>query len=178
MDVPNVIGDWQDYQSEEFAGLRVRVHSLTKAVPRRGRDDDAKGLTYVTFQVTFENRGVEHYNIELRDHPKHVDVRVGRDGHAAFFDEYGSARIRDYNLYPQRRATAVLYAAAPAAKLKQIDIQISPTIDGQDAFGYLWVGGLGVHEGSTRASARASTAKPSVANQVEDFLRGAAPEDH
>ena len=114
MDIPNVIGDWQEYQSDELAGLRVRVHSLQKAVPSRGRNDEAKGLTYVSFQVTYENRGAEYYGIDFREHPEHVDVRVGRDGHAAFVDIYGSDRIRDYNLYPQRRVTAGIYAAAPA----------------------------------------------------------------
>ncbi|MFG2276841.1 hypothetical protein ACGFNY_44675 [Streptomyces chartreusis] len=172
--MPNVIGDWQEYQSDELAGLRVRVHGLQKAVPPRGRDEDAKGLTYVSFQVTYENRGTEHYGIDLSQHPEHVDVRVGRDGHAAFVDIYGSQRIRGYNLYPQRRVTAVIYAAAPAGKLKQIDSQISPEIDDEATFGYLWVGGLGVHEGSTRASNQASTAKPSVVNQVEQFLKGTA----
>ncbi|MFF8882080.1 hypothetical protein [Streptomyces flaveolus] len=177
MDIPNVIGDWQEYQSEEWAGLRVRVHNLKKATPPCGRDDDAKGLIYVSFQVTFENRGKEFYNIDLRRYPGDFQVRVGSDGHAAFVDRYGSDLIEDYNLYPPRRATAVIYAAATPARLKQIDIQISPDIDGQTAFGYHWVGGLGIHEGSTRASARASTAKPSVANQVEQFLKDAAPGD-
>lgn len=177
MDIPNVIGDWQAYQPDEFAGLRVRVHNLKKATPPRGRDDDAKGLTYVSFQVTFENRGTEYYQIDLHDHPRHFDVRVGRDGHGAFVDEYGSDCIKEYNLYPQRRATAVIYAAAPAAKLKQIDIKISPEIDDERAFGYVWVGGLGVHEGSTRTTPRASTAKPGVANEVEQFLKEATPGD-
>ncbi|MBQ0975752.1 hypothetical protein KBZ00_32300 [Streptomyces sp. RK31] len=176
MDVPNVIGDWQEYQSDELSGLRVRVHDLKKAKPSRGRDDDAKGLTYVSFQVTFENRGSEYYGIDFRDHPKHVDVRVGRDGHEAFVDIYGSSRIREFNLYPHRRVTAVIYAAATPAKLKQIDIQICPEIDDDTIFGYHWVGGLGVHEGSTRTSRRASTAEPSVANEVEQFLKGATSE--
>ncbi|MFD9903292.1 hypothetical protein [Streptomyces sp. NPDC059063] len=171
MDVPNVVGDWQEYQSEELAGLRVRVHHLRKATPKRGRDDDAKGLTYVAFDVTFENRGAEYFSVDLHDHPRHFDVRVGRDGHGAFVDEYGSAGIRDFNLYPQRRVTAVLYAAAPAAKLKQLDIQISPRIDDEPVFGYVWVGALGLHEGSTRTSTRASTAKTGVASEVERFLQ-------
>lgn len=177
MDMPNVIGDWQEYQSDELAGLRVRVHGLQKGVPPRGRDDDAKGLTYVSFQVTYENRGTEVHSIDLSRHPKHVDVRVGRDGHAAFVDIDGSERIRGYNLYPQRRVTAVIYAAASAGKLKQVDVQISPEIDDESTFGYLWVGGLGVHENSARASTRASTASRSVAGEVEQFLKGTAADD-
>ncbi|MFE5562160.1 hypothetical protein [Streptomyces sp. NPDC056544] len=177
MHVPNVVGDWQEYQSKEWAGLRVRVHSLKKAVPPRGRDQDAKGLTYASFQVTFENRGSEYFSIGLSSHPYHYDVRVGPDGHSAFIDESGSDRIRDFNLYPQRRVTATLYLAAPAAKLKQLDIQVSPSIDGESAFGYVWVGGLGVHEGSTRLGTRASTAEPGVANEVERFLKATASDD-
>ncbi|WP_239105911.1 hypothetical protein [Streptomyces rubrogriseus] len=177
MDVPNVIGDWQEYQSDELAGLRVRVHRLKKATPSRGRDDDAKGLTYVSFQVTFENRGSEYYSIDLSEHPEHFEVRAGRDGHEAFVDVYGSSRIKKYNLYPQRRVTAVVYAAATPAMLKQIDIQIAPEIDEDAVFGYHWVGGLGVHEGSTRTTSRASTAKPSVANEVDQFLKGAASDE-
>ncbi|MFK4148896.1 hypothetical protein [Streptomyces sp. NPDC004065] len=177
MDVPNVVGDWQEYQSEEFAGLRVRVHGLKKDKPRRGRDEEAKGLTYVSFQVTFENRGSEYLGIDLHRHPDHYDVRVGRNGHAAFVDRHGSDLIEDFNLYPQRRVTATVYIAAPAARLQQLDIQISPNIDDQPAFGYVWVGGLGVHEGSTRLGSRPSTAKPSVANEVERFLKEAASDD-
>ncbi|MFE0042366.1 hypothetical protein [Streptomyces albireticuli] len=177
MDVPNVIGDWQEYQSGEWAGLRVRVHSLKKAVPTRGRDDDAKGLTYVSFLVSFENRGSEYFAIDLHSHPYHYDVRVGRDGHGAFVDERASDHIRGFNLYPQRRVTATLYVAAPAAKLKQLDIQISPRIDGETAFGYVWVGGLGVHEGSTRLGSRPSAAQPSVAKEVERFLKESASDD-
>ncbi len=175
MDVPNVVGDWQDYRSTELSGLRVRVHGLKRAVPRRGRDEDAKGLTYVAFDVTFENRGRAFVTIDLHDHPWHYDVRVGRDGHGAFVDEYGSVVIRDFNLYPQRRVTATLYAAAPVAKLNQVDVQISPRIDGEPSFGYVWVGGLGVHEASTRVGARASTAKAGVASEVERFLQENAP---
>ncbi|MFH8701858.1 hypothetical protein [Streptomyces chartreusis] len=171
MDIPNVIGDWQEYQSDELAGLRVRVHGLQKGVPPRGRDDDAKGLTYVSFQVTYENRDTELHGIDLSRHPKHVDVRVGRYGHAAFVDIDGSERIRGYNLYPQRRVTAVIYAAASAGKIKQVDIQISPEIDDESTFGYLWVGGLGVHEGSTRVSTRASAERRSVAGEVVQFLK-------
>ncbi|MBJ3809884.1 hypothetical protein [Streptomyces flavofungini] len=171
MDIPNVVGDWQEYQSEEWAGLRVRVHHLRRATPQRGRDEDAKGLTYVAFDVTLDNRGSTYFSIDLHDHPRHYDVRVGRDGHGAFVDEFGGAVIRDFNLYPQRRVTATLYAAAPASKLKQLDIQISPAVDDEPAFGYVWSGGLGVHEGSTRTDGRASSAKTGVASEVERFLQ-------
>ncbi|MFE2928084.1 hypothetical protein [Streptomyces goshikiensis] len=177
MNVPNVVGDWQEYQSKEWAGLRVRVHSLKKAVPPRGRDQAAKGLTYVSFQVTFENRGSEYFSISLSSHPYHYEVRVGAGGHGAFIDEGGSDRIRDFNLYPQRRVTATLYLAAPPTQLKQLDIQISPYIDGESSFGYVWVGGLGVHEGSTHLGSRASTAEPGVANEVERFLKATTSDE-
>ncbi|MFB8142541.1 hypothetical protein [Streptomyces parvus] len=175
MEAPNVIGDWQDYQSDEWAGLRVRVHTLTRGVPPQGRRDEAKGLTYVSFQVTFENRRSTHLSIDLCEHPRHFDVRVGRDGHGAFVDEYGSSDIRGFNLYPQRRATATIYAAAPPAQLRQLDIQISPEVDGEQAFGYVWVGGLGIHEGSTGRNSRASAADSGMAREVERFLEETAP---
>ncbi|MGW3147814.1 hypothetical protein ACWDG1_24720 [Streptomyces sp. NPDC001177] len=177
MDVPNVIGDWQEYQSEEWAGLRVRVHGLKKAEPPRGRDDAAKGLKYVSFRVTFENRGGEHFEIDLHSHPHHFDVRVGRDGRGAFVDRYSADPIHGFNLYPQRRVTATLYIAATAAELKRLDIQVSAGIDGESSFGYVWVGGLGVHEGSTGLGPRASNAKPSVASEVEQFLKQVAADD-
>ncbi|MFF2025089.1 hypothetical protein ACFVW2_25195 [Streptomyces sp. NPDC058171] len=177
MEAPNVIGDWQDYQSDDWAGLRVRVHSLKKGVPARGRRDEAKGLTYISFQVTFENRGSTYFPLDLYDHPRHFEVRTGRDGHGAFVDEYGSSGIQGFNLYPQRRATATIYAAAPTAQLKKLDIQVSPEIDGTEAFGYVWVGGLGIHEGSTGVNSRASTAESGVAREVERFLEGTAPGD-
>ncbi|MER7764532.1 hypothetical protein [Streptomyces sp. NPDC097619] len=171
MDVPNVFGDWQEYQSQEWAGLRVRVHGLRKAVPSRGRHRDARGLTYLGFHVTFENRGAGHFEIELTSHPYHYNVRVGRDGHGPFVDEQGADRIDGFNLYPQRRVTATLYVAAPSARLAQVDVQVSPSIGGETAFGYVWVGGLGVHEGPARPGARSSAVKPSVAGEVERFLK-------
>nr|WP_069741265.1 hypothetical protein [Streptomyces sp. EN23] len=147
MEAPNVVGDWQDYQSDEWAGLRVRVHTLTRGVPPQGRRDEAKGLAYVSFQVTFENRRSTHLSIDLCDHPRHFDVRVGRDGHGAFVDEYGSSDIRGFNLYPQRRATATIYAATPPAQLR----------------------------GSTGRNSRASAADSGMAREVERFLEETAP---
>ncbi|MGX1882660.1 hypothetical protein [Streptomyces sp. NPDC055287] len=155
----------------------MRVHGLKKAVPPRGRHDGAKGLTYVSFHVTFENRGATFFSIDLNSHPDHYEVRVGRDGHGAFVDEYGADSIRDFNLYPQRRVTATLYVAASAAKLKQMSIQIGPKIDEEPSFGYVWVGGLGVHEGSTSAGSRTSTARSGVASEVERFLQDSTSED-
>ncbi|MFD8542156.1 hypothetical protein [Streptomyces rubrogriseus] len=153
------------------------MHHLKKATAPRGRADDAKGLTYVSFQVTFENRGCEYYSIDPDEYPEYFEVRAGRDGHQAFVDVYGSSRTKKYNLSPQHRVTAVVYAAATPAMLKQLDIQIALEIDEDAVFGYHWVGGLGVHEGSTRPASRALTAKPSVANEVEQFLRGAASDE-
>ncbi|MFD5423161.1 hypothetical protein ACFWJT_34735 [Streptomyces sp. NPDC127069] len=175
MDVPNVIGDWQEYQSAQWSGLRVRVHSLAKNEPRRGRSHEAKGLTYARFHVTFENRGNRSRNIKLTTHPYHYDARVGPDGHAAFIDTTASETIRDYTLYPQRRVTATLYIAATTARLKQLDIQISPDIDDDSAFGYIWTGGLGIHEASTRPTRRPSTATPSLAGEIENYLKTNPP---
>ncbi|MGW7438486.1 hypothetical protein [Streptomyces sp. NPDC054849] len=175
MDVPNVIGDWQEYQSKQWTGLRVRVHSFTKDEPRRGRRQEAKGLTYARFYVTFENRGIESRTIKLAAHTYHYDVRVGPDGHAAFIDTTASETIRDYTLYPQRRVTATLYIAATTARLKQLDIQISPDIDDESAFGYIWTGSLGIHEASTRPQGRPSTAQPSLTGEIENYLKTNPP---
>lgn len=92
--------------------LRVRVAHPHEGSASTGSWGEAKGLTYVSSQVTFENRRSTQLSIDLCGHPRHSDVRVGRDGHGAFVDEYGSSDIRGFNLYPQRRATATVYAAS------------------------------------------------------------------
>ncbi|WP_406142874.1 hypothetical protein [Streptomyces anulatus] len=125
--------------------------------------------------MTFENRRSTQLSIDLCGHPRHSDVRVGRDGHGAFVDEYGSSDIRGFNLYPQRRATATVYAASTPAQLRQLDIQFSPQVDGEQAFAYLWVGGLGIHEGSTGRNSLASGADSGMAREVERFLEETAP---
>ena len=106
---PNVVGDWQEY--DEHAGLRVRVHRLEAAEPPRGRDDAAEGLAYFRLRVTVENRGDRHLGVHLED--GQIDVRIGPDGESAFIDWRNSQFIEGFDVYPLRRATAVLYAAGP-----------------------------------------------------------------
>ncbi|CAL9283048.1 hypothetical protein SUDANB91_00668 [Streptomyces sp. SudanB91_2054] len=106
---PNVVGDWQEY--EGHAGLRVRVHRLEPAEPPRGRDDAAEGLTYFRVRVTVENRGARQVTVHLED--GQIDVRIGPDGESAFLDWRNSQFIEGFDVYPLRRATAVLYAAGP-----------------------------------------------------------------
>lgn len=106
---PNVVGDWQEY--DEHAGLRVRVHRLEAAEPPRGRDDAAEGLTYFSVRVTVENRGDQHPTVHLED--GQIDVRIGPDGESAFIDWRNSQFIEGFDVYPLRRATAVLFAAGP-----------------------------------------------------------------
>ncbi|MFE7447133.1 hypothetical protein ACFU7X_42515, partial [Streptomyces chartreusis] len=122
---PNVVGDWHEY--DEHAGLRVRVHSLEAAEPPRGRDDAAEGLTYFRLRVTVENRGERHLGIHLED--GQIDVRIGSDGEAAFIDWRNSQFIEGFDVYPLRRATAVLYAAGPEASLSQVDVQIQLRVE-------------------------------------------------
>ncbi|MFF8732742.1 hypothetical protein ACF073_40710 [Streptomyces sp. NPDC015171] len=163
---PNVVGDWQEY--EEHAGLRVRVHRLAAAEPPRGRDDAAAGLSYFTLRVTVENRGAQHYGIHLED--GQIDVRVGPDGEGAFIDWRSSQFIEGFDVYPLRRATAVLYAAAPEAALSHVDVQVQLRVDEDWADRRMWAGGIGVLEPSAPA-APAGTGQGSLAHQVSAFLR-------
>ncbi|MFI9248163.1 hypothetical protein ACIGXF_37665 [Streptomyces sp. NPDC053086] len=164
---PNVLGDWQEYD-EDFTGLRVRVHSFKKGdVPKRGRDDDAKGLTYFSFQVTVENRAEEYFDVRLCDNE--VQIRAGKDRHSAFLDEYGSAWIRNFRLYPLRRASATIFAAAPANHLKTIDIQIAMQFDNGGTDPYVWVGSDGIPESTGRATVKKTRGK-GIADEVSKFL--------
>jgi hypothetical protein len=165
---PNVVGDWQEY--EEHAGLRVRVHRLEAAEPPRGRDDAAEGLTYFCVRVTVENRGARHSTIHLED--GQIDVRVGPDGESAFIDWRNSQFIEGFDVYPLRRATAVLYAAGPEAALSQVDVQIQLRVDDDWADRRLWAGGIGLLEGSVQPGA----AREGLACQVSNFLRDQAEE--
>jgi hypothetical protein len=167
---PNVVGDWQEY--DEHAGLRVRVHRLEAAEPPRGRDDAAEGLTYFRLRVTVENRGDRHYGIHLED--GQIDVRIGRDGEAAFIDWRNTQFIEGFDVYPLRRATAVLYAAGPEASLSQIDVQIQLRVEEEWTDRRLWAGGLGLHEGSVGSHAAAM--RDGLAHQVSNFLRDQAEE--
>lgn len=164
---PNVMGDWQEYD-EELAGLRVRVHGLKKGdVPLAGRNDKAKGLTYASFRVTVENRAAELFSIDLR--ARHCDVRLGRDGEAAFIDP-DSKWIDGFDVYPMRRATAVVYAAGPVARLGVLAAQVQMKVDDEWTHRYVWVGGVGMDQASTRAGKRASNASNSIASEVSRFL--------
>ncbi|MFJ9908457.1 hypothetical protein ACIRVK_37295 [Streptomyces sp. NPDC101152] len=166
---PNVVGDWQEY--DEHAGLRVRVHRLEAAEPPRGRDDAAAGLTYFRLRVTVENRGEQSATIHLED--GQIDVRIGPDGEAAFIDWRNSQFIEGFDVYPLRRATAVLYAAGPEDCLSQVDVQIQLRVDDDWADRRLWVGGTGLHEEPVGAPA---TVREGLARQVSNFLRDQAEE--
>ncbi|MFD7136574.1 hypothetical protein [Streptomyces sp. NPDC059894] len=167
---PNVVGDWQEY--DEHAGLRVRVHRLERAEPPRGRDDAAEGLTYFCLRVTVENRGERGFGVHLED--GQLDVRIGPDGESAFVDWRNSQFIEGFDVYPLRRATAVLYAAGPEAALGQVDIQVQLRVDEEWAGRRMWAGGLGLHEGT--AGAPAGAGRESLARQVSNFLRDQAEE--
>ncbi|MDX3527629.1 hypothetical protein P1P75_14540 [Streptomyces sp. ID05-39B] len=167
---PNVVGDWHEY--DEHAGLRVRVHRLEQAEPPRGRDDAAEGLTYFTLRVTVENRGEQSFGVHLED--GQIDVRIGPDGESAFIDWRNSQFIEGFDIYPLRRATAVLYAAGPEASLGQIDVQIQLRVDEEWAGRRMWVGGVGLQEGPAGAPA---AVRDSLARQVSKFLRDQAAEE-
>ncbi|MET7287185.1 hypothetical protein [Streptomyces sp. NPDC005573] len=163
---PNVVGDWQEY--DEHAGLRVRVHRLEPAEPPRGRDEAAAGLAYFTVRVTVENRGTRHYGIHLED--GQLDVRVGPDGEGAFLDWRNSQFIEGFDVHPLRRATAVLYAAAPEAALGHVDVQVQLRVDDEWADRRLWTGGIGVQEAAT-AAVTVSAGPGSLTHQVAAFLK-------
>ncbi|SHH45820.1 hypothetical protein SAMN05444521_0590 [Streptomyces sp. 3214.6] len=167
---PNVVGDWQEY--DEHAGLRVRVHRLELSEPPRGRDDAAEGLTYFCLRVTVENRGSLQPTIHLED--GQIDVRLGPDGESAFIDWRNSQFIEGFDVYPLRRATAVLYAAGPEAALSQVDVQVQVRVDDDWADRRLWTGGIGLHE--TPGGAPAGPGRDSLACQVSNFLRDQAEE--
>ncbi|KOU54901.1 hypothetical protein ADK57_46380 [Streptomyces sp. MMG1533] len=150
--------------------MRVRVHRLEAAEPPRGRDDAAEGLTYFRVRVTVENRGSGHATIHLED--GQIDVRIGRDGESAFIDWRNSQFIEGFDVYPLRRATAVLYAAGPEASLSQVDVQVQLRVDDDWADRRLWAGGIGLHEQTVGPGA----VRDGVACQVSNFLRDQAEE--
>ncbi|MER6125505.1 hypothetical protein ABT173_23325 [Streptomyces sp. NPDC001795] len=168
---PNVIGDWQEC-ADEHAGLRVRVHGLEKAEPPRGRDEAAEGLIYFRFRVTVENRTAEPVDIHLED--GQLDIRIGPDGESAFLDWRNSQFIEGFDLYPLRRATAVLYAAAPESCLHLVDIQVQLKADDEWADRYLWSGDMTMPDGLPGAGGRPDGGSESLAGQISTFLRGEA----
>jgi len=165
---PHVIGDWQEC-ADEHAGLRVRVHGLEAAEPPRGRDDAAEGLIYFRFRVTVENRMANAVGIHLED--GQVDVRTGPDGESAFLDWRNSQFIEGFDLYPLRRATAVLYAAAPESCLNLVDIQVQVKADDEWADRYMWSGDMTVPHGLSGVGARCDGAAESLVGQIGVFLR-------
>ncbi|POX46461.1 hypothetical protein [Streptomyces sp. Ru72] len=168
MHEPHVIGDWQEC-GDEHAGLRVRVHGLEKAEPPRGRDDSAEGLTYFRFRVTVENRSAEPVGIHLED--GQLDVRTGSDGESAFLDWRNSHFIEGFDVYPLRRATAVLYAAAPESALSLVDIQVQLKADDEWTDRYLWSGDMTVTDGPQGTATRADGISETLAGQISTFLR-------
>lgn len=168
MRVPNVIGDWQECEGVH-AGLRVRVHGVERAEPPRGRDDAAEGLAYFRFRVTVENRTDTPFGIHLED--GQFDVRTGLDGESAFLDWRNSQFIEGFDLYPLRRATAVVYAAAGDASLARMDIQIQLRTDEEWADRYLWAGGIGVHEDVLDQATGPDGTGEGLACQVSSFLQ-------
>ncbi|MFD7878638.1 hypothetical protein ACFV5G_31865 [Streptomyces sp. NPDC059766] len=168
---PNVVGDWREY--DEHAGLRVRVHGLEAAEPPRGRDDAAEGMTYFRLRVTVENRGERHLGIHLED--GQIDVRIGPEGESAFIDWRNTQFIEGFDVYPLRRATAVLFAAGSEAALGLIDVQIQLRVDEEWTDRRLWTGGLGLREGSV-APATGAAGREGLAGQVSNFLRDQAEE--
>lgn len=167
---PNVVGDWQEY--DEHAGLRVRVHRLESGEPPRGRDDAAQGLTYFSVRVTVENRGERKFGIHLED--GQVDVRTGPDGESAFIDWRNSQFIEGFDVYPLRRVTAVLYAAAPEASLSHVDVQVQLRADEEWTGRRLWSGAIAVHDGT--AGAQGGGAREGLAHQLSAFLQDQAEE--
>nr|WP_260860354.1 hypothetical protein [Streptomyces cupreus] len=150
--------------------MRVTVHRLEQNEPPRGRDDAAEGLTYFSLRVTVENRGERHYGIHLED--GQIDVRIGSDGESAFIDWRNSQFIEGFDVYPLRRATAVLYAAGPEASLNQVDVQIQLRVEEEWTERRLWAGGIGLYEGSAHAGA----GRGCLAHEVSNFLRDQAEE--
>ncbi|MFE9926846.1 hypothetical protein ACFYQA_36480 [Streptomyces sp. NPDC005774] len=167
---PNVVGDWQEY--DEHAGLRVRVHRLESGEPPRGRDDATQGLTYFSVRVTVENRGERNVGIHLED--GQVDVRIGPDGESAFLDWRNSQFIEGFDVYPLRRATAVLYAAGPEASLSHVDVQVQLRVDEEWTGRRLWSGGIDVREGP--AATTAGGVREGLVHQIGVFLQEQAEE--
>nr|WP_202460630.1 hypothetical protein [Streptomyces sp. SID1328] len=162
---PNVVGDWQEYG--EHAGLRVRVHRLETAEPPRGRDDAAAGLTYFSVRVTIENRGTRPCSVQLED--GQIDVRVGADGEGAFIDWRNSQFIEGFDVYPLRRATAVVHAAAAEDALPHVDVQVHLRVDDEWTDRRLWAGGIGLTETAQVATA-AACGPDSLEHQLTAYL--------
>src|SRR5581483_11317998 len=119
-------------------------------------------LTYFSVRVTVENRGARPLGVHLED--GQIDVRVGPDGEGAFIDWRNSQFIEGFDVYPLRRATAVLYAAAPEAALSHVDVQVQLRVEEEWADRRLWTGGIGVLE--TSAATASAAGQGGLAHQV------------
>ncbi|WP_320782633.1 hypothetical protein [Streptomyces sp. CRN 30] len=166
MRVPNVIGDWQECDGAH-AGLRVRVHGVERAEPPRGREEAAEGLVYFRFRVTVENRAGTVRGVHLED--GQIDVRTGGDGEGAVLDWRNSRFVEGFDLYPLRRATAVVYAAAAESSLGRLDVQVQPRTDDDWGERYLWAGAVGAAAGGPGPGGDASGER--LVRQVSRYLR-------
>ena len=95
---------------------------------------------------------------------------MGPDGESAFLDWRNSHFIEGFDLYPLRRATAVLYAAADTS-LTRMDIQIQLKADDEWTDRYLWSGDMSLPAGLAESGVRCDAAVESLTGQVSTFLR-------
>lgn len=123
--------------------------------------------------MTVENRGVRHLGIHLED--GQIDVRIGPDGESAFLDWRNSQFIEGFDVYPLRRATAVLYAAGPEASLSQVDVQVQLRVDEEWADRRLWSGAPGLPDGAGAAPC-GGVRDEGLVHQVSAYLRGQSEE--
>jgi hypothetical protein len=121
--------------------------------------------------VTVENRGGAPVGVHLED--GQLDVRTGADGESALLDWRNSQFIEGYDIYPLRRATAVLYAAAADASLHRVDIQVHVRMDEEWTERHLWSADLTLPAGMAEpaAAARAEAGAADLAGQVSNYLR-------
>ncbi len=101
-------------------------------------------------------------------------MRIGPDGEGAFLDWRNSQFIEGFDVYPLRRATAVVYAAGPEASLGQIDVQVQLRVDDEWTGRRLWTGGLGLPDEQSPGAAPGAGRESGLAHQVSAFLRDQA----
>ena len=121
--------------------------------------------------MTVENRGPAPVGVHLED--GQLDVRTGADGESALLDWRNSQFIEGYDVYPLRRATAVLYAAAADASLHRVDIQVHVRMDEEWTERHLWSADLTLPAvmADSATAARAGADAADLAGQVSNYLR-------